>query len=248
MTRQGSFLSRLSGLRRRYPGKLLGLLRIPMDLAMFWAGVQTMTFAPLFIGHDLHVREWVISVEGLAAVMRAGNPWVACVGLVGLLSSLVLIAYADPVKHPGKQDPQDHQGLFNPLKFWRYPWEFASLMAIGKALNLLMSGISRARLDDLFLALCLIVGQVLVQIPERSPVPGAVRPQGLFAKLREKIAENPNRACAHVMNIGNLVFTICALAMLEFPRIFAGLWNICLNAYLMARASKRLTPVSRNQN
>ncbi len=207
-----------------------------------------MTFAPLFIGHDLHTHEWVISVGGLAAVMRAGNPWVACVGLIGLLSSLVLLVYADPVKHPGEQDPQDHQGLFIPLKFWRYPWEFASLMAIGKALNLLMSGISRARLDDLFLALCLIVGQLLVQIPERSPVPGAVRHQGLFAKLKEKIAENPNQACAHVMNIGNLVFTICALAMLEFPRIFAGLWNICLNAYLMARASKRLTPVSRNQN
>lgn len=248
MTRPGSYLNWFSGLLRRYPGKLLGLLRIPMDLAMLWAGVQAMTWTPLFTGHTLQSREWVISVESLTAAMRSGNPWVACVGFVGLLSSLVLIVYADPVKHLGEQDPQDHQGLLNPLQFWRYPWEFASLMAIGKALNLLMSGIYRARFDDFFLALCLIVGQVLVQIPERSPAFDATRPQGLFAKLKEKIAENPNRACAHVMNIGNLVFTICALAMLEFPRIFAGLWNICLNAYLMTRASKRLTAVSRKQD
>lgn len=242
MTCQCSCLSRLKGLLRRYPGKFLGLLRIPMDLAMFWAGVQTMTFAPLFIGQDLHAREWVVSVGGLATVIQTGNPWIACVGLIGLVSSIVLIVYADPVKHPGEPDPQDYQSLLNPLKFWKYPWEFASLMAIGKALNLLMSGISRARLDDLFLALCLIVGQLLVQIPQRALVPGAVRPQSLLAKLKEKIAENPNRACAHVMNIGNLVFTISALVMLDFPRIFAGIWNICLNAYLMARASKRLAP------
>lgn len=198
----------------KYPGKSLGVLRVPIDLALIYAGMDFSAQEP--------------------------NPWVLMVGVAGLISSVVLIIFADQAHNQAQIDPQDATHKFKSLMFWKYPWEFASVMAFVKVINFLISGISRARFDDLFLGLCILVGQSLVQIPERKP--GEVIPASANAwqKLKDCIAQSPNRAGAHVMTIGNVVFAMYALSPFDMSRFFAGIWNICLNTYLMARASKRL--------
>lgn len=201
-------------LLRKYPGKSLGVLRVPIDLALIEAGLD-------FSG-------------------QAFNPWVLMVGVAGLISSVVLIIFADQVHGQIQIDPQDARHRYKSFMFWKYPWEFASVMAFVKVVNFLISGVSRARFDDLFLGICILIGQSLVQIPERKPGENIHASASFWEKLKDRIAQSPNRAGAHVMTVGNVVFAIYALSPFELARFFAGIWNICLNTYLMARASKRL--------
>lgn len=204
----------LAELLRIYPGKSLGCLRMPIDLALIKAGFE--------------------SAE------QTANPWVLMVGVAGLISSIVLLVFADKASHTTAIDPQDARHRFKWLMYWKYPWEFASVMAFVKVINFLLSGILRARFDDLFLGLCILVGQSIVQIPESKPGTKINPLAPMFVRIKDRVAQSPNRYGAYVMNLGNLVFTAYALSSFEFYRLFAGIWNILLNTYLMARSSKRL--------
>ena len=207
-------LKHLSALLRDYPGKALGTLRVPIDLALVYAGIDT-------AGHIM-------------------NPWVIMVGVAGLISSIILIIFADRNSGNTLIDPQDASYRFKSLMFWKYPWEFASTMAFIKVINFFISGISLARFDDFFLGLCILIGQSLVQIPERKAGDAPPQSASKWVKIKDLVAKSPNRAGAWVMTAGNVVFALYALSPFELARFFAGVWNICLNTYLMARASKRL--------
>ena len=50
----------------------------------------------------------------------------------------------------------------------------------------------------------------------------------------------PQSRSAYIMSLGNVVFAAYALSPFELFRFFAGVWNILLNSYLMARSRKRL--------
>ena len=176
---------------------------------------------------------------GFESANQSANPWVLMVGVAGLISSIVLFVFADRTNHSQSVDPQDLSHRFKWLVFWKYPWEFASAMAFIKVINFLISGVTRSRVDDLFLGLCILIGQSIVQIPERKSTAIKKVPTTLIEKMKIRISQNPNRTGAYIMNIGNVVFAVYALFPLELYRLFAGIWNILLNSYLMARSSKR---------
>lgn len=207
-------LRSLSQLLRAFPGKSLGWLRIPIDLALIKAGFESAD--------------------------QAANPWVLMVGVAGLISSIVLVVFADRTNHSHRIDPQDARHTFKWLLFWKYPWEFASAMAFVKVVNFLISGISRSRADDLFLGLCILIGQAIVQIPERKATEKVQDCATRMSRIRDRISQSPNRVGAYIMSLGNVVFAAYALSPFELFRFFAGVWNILLNSYLMARSSKRL--------
>lgn len=207
-------MTALFNLLSRFPGKSLGLLRVPIDLALIRAGIND-----------------------TGAIT---NQWISAVGLVGLISSVVLIAFADKQRRTLELDPQDANGYFKWLIFWKYPWEFASAMAFIKALNLLISGVSQKRLDDLFLGLCILFGQLIVQFPERASKRRPPEGMNYLNRVKIWILSRPNRLGAYIMSVGNAVFVVYALSPFEPFRLFSGAWNILLNTYLMARASKRL--------
>lgn len=213
-------MTALFNLMARFPGKSLGLLRVPIDLALIRAGID--------------------------ATGVITNQWISAVGLVGLISSVVLIAFADKQRRTLELDPQDASGYFKWLVFWKYPWEFASAMAFIKALNLLISGISQQRLDDLFLGLCVLFGQLIVQFPERAHKGRLPEGANYFTRAKVWTLSRPNRLGAYIMSVGNAVFVMYALSPLEPFRLFSGMWNILLNTYLMARASKRLKSDSKD--
>lgn len=197
-----------------FPGKSLGFLRIPIDLALIRAG---------------------FNAEGVVL-----NQWILFVGLAGLISSMVLILFSDQLQRTNQLDPQDSNGYFKWLVFWKYPWEFASAMAFIKSLNLFLSGMTHHRFDDLFLGFCVLVGQLIVQIPERSIQVRYVPRVKYLARVRNWVISRPNRICAYIMSLGNVVFVWYSLSPIEVFRVFSGVWNIFLNIYLMTRASKRL--------
>lgn len=199
---------------QEHPGKALGALRLPIDMALIFAGLGT--------------------TEANA------NPWVMAVGVAGLISSVVLIFFADRKNSLEQIDPQDLDHRYRYLIFWKYPWEFASTMAFIKAFNFLISGFSMMRLDDFFLGICIFIGQAIVLIPERATNKTGIVATTLCLKIKDFVFDRPNRTGAYVMTVGNLVFVAYALSPFNFARCFAGAWNICLNTYLMARASKRL--------
>ena len=207
-------LKSLADVLRFYPGKALGGLRIPVDLALVKAGFET--------------------------AEQSANPWVLMVGLAGLMSSIVLIAFADRTSHSAIVDPQDVRHRFKWIMYWKYPWEFASVMAFVKVINLALSGILMARFDDLFLGICILIGQLIVQIPESKPGVKADASASFAVRLKSILAQRPNRYGAHVINVGNIGFALISIYNADFYRFFAGGWNIILNAYLMARSSKRI--------
>lgn len=204
----------LANVLRYYPGKCLGGLRIPVDLALVKAGLET--------------------------AEQDANPWVLMVGLAGLMSSIVLVLFADRVNKTATFDPQDAHRRFKWLICWKYPWEFASVMAFVKVLNLSLSGILMARLDDLFLGICILIGQLIVQIPESPPGAKLDPSASPVTRVKAILAQRPNRYGAHVINVGNVGFAISSVYTGDLYRFFAGSWNIILNAYLMARSSKRI--------
>lgn len=195
------------------PGKSLGALRLPIDVALIIAG--------------LGIADTVV------------NLWLTLVGIAGLLSSIVLIIYADRANDFNRLDPQDMKHRYRYVMFWKYPWEFASTMAFIKAFNFLVSGITWIRFDDVFLGACIFIGQAIVLIPERE-ANGSYSGSTMLSRIKGYVMHRPNRTGAYVMTVGNLVFVIYALSPFNLARFFAGTWNICLNTYLMARASKRL--------
>ena len=77
-------MAQLLPLLSKFPGKSLGILRIPIDLALIRAG---------------------FNAEGLIS-----NQWILFVGLVGLISSIVLIIFADQLQRANQVDPQDSNG------------------------------------------------------------------------------------------------------------------------------------------
>ena len=198
---------------QNHPGKALGALRLPIDVALIFAGLST---------------------TGMIV-----NPWITVVGVAGLVSSIVLIFYADLTNSLDKVDPQDLGHRYRFLMFWKYPWEFASTMAFIKSLNFLISGVSLMRFDDFFLGVCILLGQAIVLIPERQQ--NQTGPASTwFLAVKDFVMHRPNRTGAYVMTVGNFVFVLYALVPFDLARFFAGAWNICLNTYLMARSSKRL--------
>lgn len=209
-----NLLKSLANVLRFYPGKSLGGLRIPVDLALVKAGFET--------------------------AEQSANPWVLMVGLAGLMSSIVLIVFADRTSHSAIIDPQDVRRRFKWIMYWKYPWEFASAMAFVKVVNLSLSGVLMARLDDLFLGLCILIGQLIVQIPETKPGTKVEASASLVVRLKNVLSQRPNRYGAHVINVGNVGFALMSIYNADFYRFFAGGWNIILNAYLMARSSKRI--------
>lgn len=206
-------LNRVAQSIQNHPGKALGALRLPIDVALIFASLS--------------------STEMIA------NPWIMAVGIAGLISSIVLIFYTDRTNSLDQPDPQDVGHRYRFLMFWKFPWEFASTMAFIKAVNFLISGISLMRFDDFFLGVCILVGQAIVLIPERQKNQTSLASTWCL-KVKNYVTHRPNRTGAYVMTIGNFIFVMYALSPFDFARFFAGTWNICLNTYLMARSSKRL--------
>ena len=97
-----------------------------------------------------------------------------------------------------------------------------------------------------FFGLCVLFGQLIVQFPERAYKGRPPEGTNYVNRVKVWILSSPNRLGAYIMSVGNAVFVVYALSPLEYFRLFSGIWNILLNTYLMARASKRLKSDSKD--
>jgi len=224
-------MTKISKLLDTYPGKGLGALRLPVDFMLLKAGIGAQAV-------DLALQGQV--TEGFNAISQHGNPYLAFVGLIGITSSAVLFAFTDrSAKNGQTPDPQDESLKFREFKPWKFPWEYNARIGQIKAAGLMASAVMAGRIDDGILAATIIAGQqVTRRVPEAKP--GTLAPA---TTKREAVAnwvkERPNRASAHIMNIGNIAFTVGGIVSGDVSRIFAGAYSTGLNAVLMTRASKR---------